>query len=155
MPEDNQEFPEVSPPPAALKRLERLVGKWNMTGRTLTSDTDNITGTADFEWLPGGYFLQNTGNMEVGGFKFWSIEIIGYDPAIDAFTSHVYSSMESQVRIYHWDFQGDTLTHWEGTSKYTGTISPDGKTIKGGWRPLEGYDNNEGNTYDADMFRVE
>jgi hypothetical protein len=155
MSEENKALPEISAPPPALKRLARLVGNWYMTGRSLTSDKDNITGTAKFEWLPGGYFLKNDGNIEVDGFKFWSMEIIGYDPAIDAFTSHVYSSMESQVRVYHWDFQGDTLTHWEATSRYTGTISADGKTIAGGWRPLEGHESNEGNTYDALMTRVE
>ena len=155
MSEENKLPPENSGPHPALKRLDRLVGKWHMTGHSLTTAEDNITGTANFEWLPGGYFLKNTGNIEVNGFKFWSMEIIGYDPAIDAFTSQVYSSMEGTVRVYHWDFQGDTLTHWEETSKYTGTISADGKTITGGWRPLEGYESNEGNTYDALMTRME
>jgi hypothetical protein len=98
MSEENKSQPEITAPPPALQRLERLVGKWYMTGRSLNATEDNITGTANFEWLPGGYFLKNDGNIEVNGFKFWSMEIIGYDPAIDAFTSHVYSSMESAVR---------------------------------------------------------
>ena len=154
MPQENSLQPQIQQPNPALKRLDRLVGTWRMTGRTLNAEQDNFSGTATFEWLPGGHFLQTTGTVEMNGFKFWNMEIIGYDASIDAFTSTVYSSMEGVTRVYHWDFQGDTLTHWEETSKYTGTISPDGNTIMGGWRPFEGMESHEGNTYDATMIRM-
>jgi hypothetical protein len=39
---------------------------------------------------------------------------------------------------YHWNVQGDNVTHWTETHKYTGTFSEDGKTLSGGWRPVEG-----------------
>lgn len=154
MTDANSQQPEILQPNPALKRLERLVGTWYMTGRGPNASRDTIIGTSKFEWLPGGFFLQVTGEIEIDGFKFWSLEIIGYDAAIDAFTSNVYSSMEGLVRVYHWDFQGDILTHWEETSKYTGTISADGNTITGGWRPNPGEASHEGNTYDATMTRV-
>ena len=155
MSQENLQQPEIQAPNPALKRLERLVGTWHMTGRTLTSDRDDFSGTSTFEWLPGGYFLQTTGKIEMPGLNHWSMEIIGYDEKIDAFTSTLYTSMEGVTRVYHWDFQGDTLTHWEETSKYTGTISADGKTITGGWRPFEGIESHPGNTYDATMTRIE
>lgn len=154
MSEENSAPPTSTPNPA-LRRLDRLVGKWTMTGRSIGSENDNFAGTASFEWLPGGHFLQNTGEIEAQGFKFWSAEIIGYDEPNDNFVSTVYSSMGGVAHTYHWDFQGNTLTHWEDTSKYTGTISPDGKIIVGGWRPLEGHATTPGNNYNATMIRVE
>lgn len=40
-------------PDPALKKLDRYVGIWDMTGRTIGSDTDNVKGRTTFEWLPG------------------------------------------------------------------------------------------------------
>lgn len=45
-------------PDPALKRLEKLVGTWKLTGRTLSSKEDNITGWTTFEWMPGGIFSE-------------------------------------------------------------------------------------------------
>ncbi len=154
MTDENSQQPEIIQPHPALKRLDRLVGTWRMTGGSPDSDRHTIIGTAKFEWLPGGFFLQNTGEIEMGTFKLWSMEIIGYNEPNDNFISTVYSSMEGVMRTYHWDLRGDTLTHWEESAKYTGIISADGNTITGGWRPFEGVQSNEGNTYDAIMTRV-
>ena len=52
---EQQGLPQPDP---TLKRLDRFVGTWAMTGRTLGSDADNVSGRATFEWLPGGFFLQ-------------------------------------------------------------------------------------------------
>jgi hypothetical protein len=41
-------------PDPALKRLERFVGTWNVTGRTLDAEQDNVSGRFTVEWLPGG-----------------------------------------------------------------------------------------------------
>jgi hypothetical protein len=55
----NQDAPALPPrPDPALKRLERFVGTWDMKGRTLGSEVDNVSGRITFEWLPGGFFLQ-------------------------------------------------------------------------------------------------
>jgi hypothetical protein len=47
-----------SRPDPALRRLEKFVGTWEMKGRTLDSQEDNVFGRATFEWLAGGFFLQ-------------------------------------------------------------------------------------------------
>jgi len=39
-------------PDPALKRLEKLVGTWELKGRTLHSKEDNITGWTTFGWMP-------------------------------------------------------------------------------------------------------
>ena len=56
----NQDTPAPALPPGpdpALKRLERFVGTWKVTGRTLDATQDNVSGRFSFEWLPGGFFL--------------------------------------------------------------------------------------------------
>ena len=51
------------PPDPALRKLDVLVGKWELRGRTLDTAEDNITGWVNFEWLPGRFFLQQTGKL--------------------------------------------------------------------------------------------
>lgn len=130
------------------------MGAWRITGRTLDAQEDDISGHVTIEWLPGRFFLQQRGEMEVQGFKMQSLEIVGYDPATQAFTSVVYSSMGGVPLRYGWDVQGDTVTHWTEGSKYTGTFSADGMLLAGGWR-AEGSEVSPGNTYDASMIRVD
>lgn len=147
--------PEKQKPNPALKRLDKLVGTWTMTGRTFDADHDNITGWNRFEWLPGGFFIESRGEINFNGTLFSSIEIIGYDPATDTFPSTVYSNFSGEPASYHWDVQGDTVTHWENTSKYTGKLSEDGKTLSGGWRANQGAALSEGSNYDAVMTRTD
>ncbi|HYU75711.1 MAG TPA: DUF1579 family protein, partial [Ktedonobacteraceae bacterium] len=90
---DNAQPMQMSTPDPALKRLEKLVGTWSIKGRTLDSQDDNISGWVTIEWLPGGFFLQQLGEMEFMGSKIHSLEIVGYDPSTKAFFSNVYSNM--------------------------------------------------------------
>jgi hypothetical protein len=152
-PDTSRPEPAALPDPA-LKRLERLVGEWEITGRTLDSPEDNIRGRVAIKWLPGGFFLQQRGAMEMTGFTVESLEIVGYDPATDTFPSYVYSSLGGIPDLYHWDVQGDVVTHWTEGSTYTGTFSADGTTLSGGWRPEHDTAESAGNAYDAVMTRV-
>ena len=152
---DNQAQYRPPEPNPALRRLDRLVGTWNIKGRTFNSKEDNITGRVAIEWLPGGFFLQLRGELELEGFKLHSLEIVGYDPATNAFSSAVYSSMEEKPAHYQWGIRGDTVTHWTEGSKYTGTFNADGSILAGGWRPEEGMRETAGSSYDATMVRVQ
>ena len=144
-------LPKANP---ALKRLERLVGTWIIEGRTLDSKDNNISGRVIIDWLPGGFFLQQRGEIEIMGFKVHSLEIVGYDPATKIFPSYVFSNMGEVAARYYWDVQGDVVTHWTKGSKYTGRFSMDGNVLSGGWRPEEGMERTPENTYDATMTRV-
>ncbi len=146
---------QMSTPDPALKRLEKLVGTWSIKGRTLDSQDDNISGRVTIEWLPGGFFLQQRGEMEFMGSKIHSLEIVGYDPSTKAFFSNVYSNMAGVPAPYEWDVQGNVVTHWTEESKYTGTLSEDGNILSGGWRPEEGKEGPENVAYDATMTRVD
>jgi hypothetical protein len=151
---NTQGLPQPAAPPPALRRLDVLIGTWDMTGRTLDSEVDNITGWNTFEWLPGGFFLKSTGEINFKGELIQSLEIIGYDPSSQTFPSHVYSNMDGSVLPYHWNVEGNIVTHSDESSKYTGTLSKDGNTLSGGWRPKKGEKEIPGNAYDAIMTRV-
>jgi hypothetical protein len=144
----------ISAPHPALRRLEPLVGSWELHGRSLDADEDNIFGTTTFAWLPGGHFLQASGEIRVGEMVIQSIEIIGYDPARDLFPSSVYSSMNGEVFPYEWDVRGETVVHRGFGATYTGRFGDGGRTLVGGWRPDEGTPSSSGSAYDAVMVRV-
>jgi len=151
--EPTQPSPTATPH-LALKRLDRLVGTWQIQGRTPDAQDDNINGRVTIEWLPGGFFLQQRGEMEVGGLQVHSLEIVGYDPSTQAFSSYVFSNVEGVPTRYGWDVEGNVVTHWTDGSKYTGSFSDDGNTLSGGWRPDEGKEGPDNVAYDATMIRV-
>lgn len=153
-PETTPQIGQPQKPDPALNRLEKLVGKWELKGRTLDSKEDNITGWTTFEWMSGGFFLKSEGEINFKGFIMQSLEIIAYDPKRKIFPSSVYSSMSGTVLSYEWDIQGNTVMHSGLGAKYTGNISGDGDTLTGGWRPNEGTPATDGTAYDAVMNRV-
>jgi hypothetical protein len=143
-------------PDPALTRLERFVGTWNVTGRTLDAEQDNVSGRLSFEWLPGGFFLQQRTELDFAGYQVKGLEVIGYDPATDRFPSTVYSSMVGVPIPYEYDIQGDQVTirtELNGGATYRGSFSEDGNSGSGGWRPDSGA--GPGNVaYDITTTRV-
>jgi hypothetical protein len=152
--DNNPLIGQIPKPDPALERLEKLIGKWELKGRTLDSNEDNITGWSTFEWMPGGFFLKSEGEINFKGFMMNSLEIITYDPKSNIFPSRVYSSMSGTIFSYVWDVQGNTVMHAGLGATYRGTISEDGNTLVGGWRPDEGTPVTDGAAYDAVMTRV-
>lgn len=147
---DHQQPPA---PDSALKRLEKLVGIWEVKGRMPGATVDNITGWTTFEWMPGEFFLKSSSEITFRGFTIQSLEIIAYDPTSSTFPSSVYTNMSGAVLPYAWDVQGNTVTHWIDAAKYTGTFSDDGRILTGGWGPAEGNNDPENVAYDAVMTR--
>lgn len=142
-------------PHDALQRLQKLTGQWMLTGRSLHADEDDISGTATFEWILGGFYLlyRSQMNMQSQGFDIQSWAIIGYDPDTDLFPELVYTNMGSAPLSYTWQIKGDEATHWTEGSKYTGRFSEDGTILDGGWR-ADGVETTVANTYDATMTKV-
>jgi len=112
---DNSQKAQPSP---ALKRLEKLVGTWTIAGRTLDSDVDNIKGRVVINWLAGGFFLEQRGEMEFMGTRIESLEIVYYDPTADTFPSTVYASIGGTPLPYRFDVRGNAVTH----SEYSATF---------------------------------
>lgn len=125
-------------PDPALKRLERYVGTWDMKGRVVGSDVDNISGRATFEWLPGGFFMQQRTslNFDFIGLQIKSLELIGYDPESKTFPSTVYANMAPTPLPYRWEVGEDTLkiavSYAPLDATFTGKWSKDGKSFGGG-----------------------
>jgi uncharacterized protein DUF1579 len=144
-----QQAPKPDP---ALKRLDKFVGTWDMKGRILDSKQDNVFGRATFEWLPGGFFLQQRIELDFVGLNIQSLELIGYDPQTQVFPSTVYSNLSPAPLPYKWDVQDDTLTisasYCPLDATFTGKFSKDGKKFSGGWRPNPGADETINAAYD-------
>jgi hypothetical protein len=152
----NNAQPQQPPQPdPALKRLEPLVGTWDITGRTLDSEDDNISGRLTFEWLPGGFFLQQRIEMNFAGLEIKSMDLIGYDPETGAFSSLAYSNLAPFALPYKWDLQDNVLRiSMEGAANFEGTFSEDGNTLSGGWRPIPGMEGPDNIPYDISGTRV-
>jgi len=145
-------------PDPALKRLEKFVGTWDMKGRTVGSDVDNVSGRATFEWLPGGFFLQQRIVLSFMGLEIESLELVGYDAETDAFPSTVFSNLAPMPLPYRWEVDEDTLTitvsYGPLDATFTGRWSEDGETFGGGWRPNPGADEIVNAPYDIQGHRV-
>jgi uncharacterized protein YndB with AHSA1/START domain len=150
---DDPSIPRPAPPPAAMRRLDPLVGAWDLTGRTREATGDDITGDTVAAWILGGHYLELRGRMTFQGSTFHSLEIIGYDEASDTFPATVYGDMGGVPMAYHWDVRGDEVAHWTEGSRYTGRFGDGGRTLAGAWRATDGDAEAAGANYEAVMTR--
>jgi hypothetical protein len=147
---DNTYTQEIPTPGAALKRLDRLVGTWNVSGPT-------IEGRVTYEWMEGGFFLIQHVDFVHEGRKIKGIEIIGHlrpfgEGPSDDIKSRYYDS-QGDTLDYVYELEGDTLTIWGGErgspAYFKGTFSEDGNTCAGAWT----YPGGGG--YESTMTKVE
>ena len=121
-------------PDAELRRLDRLVGTWRVTG--------GASGQVTYRWLDGGLFLVQDFDLEQDGQRVKGLELIGRDkefgveqPSPDI-KSRIYDS-QGNTFSYVYELEGDTLTIWAGEkgspAYYRGTFSQDGDTASGEW----------------------
>jgi hypothetical protein len=150
--------PGLPQPDPALRLLDRFVGTWEMRGRTIGSDVDNVSGRATFEWLPGGFFLQQRISLDFVGLLIESLELIGYAPESKTFPSTVFSNLAPSPLPYRWEVGEDTLkvsvSYGPLDATFTGRWSKDGKTFGGGWRPNPGADETINAPYDIEGRRA-
>jgi hypothetical protein len=117
------------------ERLNRFVGEWNLEASFVQPAA---TGRAVFEWILDGQFL--TERAEISGAP-GSIAVVGLNMNGQAYTQH-YFDARGVARIYSMIFDGNVWTllrksadftpldFWQ---RFTGTFSPDGRTITGRW----------------------
>ena len=147
-------------PDPALRRLDRFVGTWEVRGRTLDAEEDNVSGRLTFEWLPGGFFLQQRVELNFMGFDIAGLEVIGYDPATGKFPSTVFASMIGVLANAMKGLgvkQGDRVTirtELAGGATFTGTWAEDGASMSGGWRPDPGKEGPGNVAYDISGTRA-
>jgi uncharacterized protein DUF1579 len=146
-------------PDPALKALDPFVGTWEMKGHLIGSDEENIVGRATYEWLDGGFFLQQDIELDYAGmFNVKSHELIGYDAESGTFPSTVFSNMAPAPLPYRWEVDGRKVTisvsHGPLDATFQGEFSEDGNSFSGGWRPNPGADETVNVPYDIAGTRV-
>jgi hypothetical protein len=138
--------PQMPQPHPKLRTLEPMVGRWRMQGRTDGATEDDIFGTLELDWLPGGFFLRQRVQIDVAGMlHIEGLELVGYEPETDSLASLVYSNVAPVPVPYHWELDGSELTiRMDAGATMRATISDDGDTFAGRWAPDPGHENDPG-----------
>jgi hypothetical protein len=93
-------------PDPKLRRLDRLVGTWEVSG--------GLQGKVSFEWMEGGIFLIQRFDLDHDGRRIKGFEVIGRERTLGA-----ESSEDIKTRVY--TTTGDTLDY---------TYELDGENLK-------------------------
>jgi hypothetical protein len=121
-------------PSPDLKRLDRLVGTWNVSG-------PDIQGQVTYEWMEGGFFLLQHVDFIHGGNHIKGLEVIGHlqpfgEPPSPDIHSRFYDTLGNTFD-YVYEVDGDTLMIWGGVrgspAYYKGTFNADGTANTGAW----------------------
>jgi hypothetical protein len=123
-------------PDAELKRLDKLVGTWELSGEA--------SGRNTYEWLEGSFFLLQHVDMEQAGHAIKGIEVIGRllpfgeeKPSEDIKSRFYGDQGETYDYVYEISEDGTTLTIWGGEkgspAYYEGTFNEDGTVNSGAW----------------------
>jgi hypothetical protein len=130
---------EAPTPNPGLRVLERMVGKWRVSGEA--------EGELTYEWLDGKFFLIAHGDFTQGGRHTTHIEIIGYEHALGSepateITSRLYTSSGDSLSYTH-EFDDKGMTTWFGAkgapTKFTAKWAGNDK-MNGAWEwPGGGY----------------
>lgn len=132
-----------------------FVGTWEMNGRTLDSDEDNVSGKSTFEWLPVGSSFSSAqrstsrnADLRSGGHRL--------PHRAQRLPSTVSANMIGVPIPYEYDVQGDdvTITTEFLGATFTGKASKGGKTFSGSWRPMPGRESPGNVTYEITGTRV-
>jgi Protein of unknown function (DUF1579) len=144
--------PQSPQPPLApsdeYQLLNVFVGKWHLEGLSygLGQSKENpydspVRWSAEetYEWLPGGFFLVNNFNAQIGDAAMNGMEIIGYDAVSQSYTSQLFDSygrILSGQRSIH-----DGVWSYTGTEyRVTYTFRNDGNSMATHWEWLDGDD---------------
>jgi hypothetical protein len=142
-------------PNPALKRLDVMVGTWDLKGRESGPDGE-ILGQMTFEWMEGGFYLVQRVDIDYVGRKIKGAEYIGYDDSNKNLKSYFFSNegpgpFGGVALEYVWEVGDDTLTIWGGfvgsPASFKGKFSDDHNTVAGRWEW-------PGGGYEATMTRV-
>jgi uncharacterized protein YndB with AHSA1/START domain len=122
-----EQMPGFNP---ALKRLEALVGDWQV--EAIVGEFRQV-GRARFEWVEGGAFLKEHWGFAPSELPPAATWIIGSDESSEDY-SVLYYDTRSVGRVLHMRMEDNTWKIWrddpEFSQRLTGTINPDGNIIQ-------------------------
>ena len=134
--------------------LHPFVGEWRLRAVFDDVPTRDVDARVSFEWLPGERFLIQRWQVPVPEAPD-GIAVIGPDPqSAGNYLQHYFDS-RGLARVYRMSFDNRTWKLWRDTpdfsplnfaQRYTGTFSPDGRTITGAWEIRE-----DGETWERDF----
>lgn len=136
-------------PNPELKKLERLIGRWKISGQ-------GVTGHTSYEWMEGGFFLVQHFDLDYYGEKHKGVEYTGFDEQTKTLRSRLIKINGANL-IYTYDIQGNTLWYWfgeKGSDNFSkGTFSSDNNTLSGRWQWPE--HNGKTGGYEYTITRVQ
>lgn len=124
--------PQPPQPDPDLRRLDRLLGTWNVSG--------GAQGRVTYEWMEGGFFLLQHVELEQDGQKVRGIEIIGHERQFGAEPSQEITSGTPRLRVRATGAIPHDLGRREGSPAYSqGRFGDDGRhrhrrLAVSGWR---------------------
>jgi hypothetical protein len=137
-----------SEPYPELRKLDRLLGKWKVSG-------PDVNGEVEYEWMEGGFFLIQHVELDAFGREIKGVEYIGFDEDTGTLRSHFMDNQGSNF-TYTWDLDGDELRIWFGEKGsdnfFRGTFDSSGDSYSGRWRWPEPGGGTGG--YEATLTRV-
>ena len=136
---------------SSLKRLEKLIGRWNVE-ITLPGDPPTIVpARAVFEWLPGQFFIRYRSEADDSAFPK-AESIIGGDGALGTY-SMLYSDSRGVARLYAMSLDNQEWRLWRDDpdfrQRFIGTFSADGNTITARWEKI-----GESKTWELDFDMI-
>jgi hypothetical protein len=131
----NRQDTQQPKPNAAVKRLEKLVGKWDMKITLPTNPPMEVAAWGTFELLEGGAFLAYRAEADRSDFPK-NRSIIGSDETLDRYTMLYYDS-RGVSRIYQMSLDDEAWKLWRDDpdfpQRFIGKFGDDGNTITGAW----------------------
>jgi hypothetical protein len=132
----------------ALRKLEPLIGEWDLVGSPPGGDPWPGGGRSTFEWHPSGAHLVQRTVVELPEAPD-SLCIIGCDAANGTYFQ-LYSDERGVSRVYDMSIADGEWKLWRTgepfAQRFTATFSEDGKTMFGRWEKAE-----DGANYEADF----
>ena len=125
-------------PSADLKKLNRLIGSWNVSD---PSGQHAINGQVSYRWMEGEFFLIQEVDLHQSGQHIKGLEIIGHEQPFggqpsEAIKSRFYDS-QGNTWDYVYEIDEDTLTIWAGEKDspayYRGKFNVEGTENSGAW----------------------
>ena len=105
-----------TPRPAALERLEVLIGRWITEGETAdgpeAATRMQIVASDVYQWVTGRHFVMHPAYGRIGQVGVGGLEVIGYDPSTGQFRTHFFDGQGNIItealsyRDGKWIWQG-------------------------------------------------
>jgi len=140
--------------PAALERLDTLVGVWSLEADFPGESPMPLEGAHSvFEWTLDRQFLVERSEVPTAEAPD-SLSIVAFDPENETYTQHYFDS-RGVVRLYAMSFHDGVWKLWRDSAdfsplnfsqRFTGTLSDDGDTIRGTWEIA-----HDGSTWEHDF----